>query len=77
MLRYFARRSDLFGLGVNRGDPPSSSGLKDQTTMETFYRLQLAQNIAITPSLQYITDPAMNPAEDSLTILGLRVRLTL
>jgi porin len=45
--------------------------------MELFYRLQFSQNLAVTPSLQYISDPALNPAEDSLTIFGLRLRLTL
>jgi porin len=77
MIRYFSSRSDLLGLAVNWGEPPSGSGLNDQTTTELFYRLQLAQNLALTPSLQYITDPALNPTEDSLTIFGLRLRLTL
>jgi len=76
-LHYFSTRSDLFGLAFNWGDPPAGSGLNDQSTTELFYRLQFAQNLAITPSLQYITDPALNPAEDSLSIFGLRVRLTL
>jgi porin len=77
MLHYISSRSDLLGLATNWGDPPSGSGLNDQTTTELFYRLQLAQNLAITPSLQFVTDPALNPAEDSLTIFGLRLRLTL
>lgn len=77
MLHYFANRSDLLGLATNWGEPPGGSGLSDQWTTELFYRLQLAQNLAITPSLQYITDPGLNPSEDSLTIFGLRLRLTL
>jgi len=77
MLYYLASRSDQVGLAVNWGDPPSSSGLNEQWTTELFYRLQLVQNMAITPSLQFVTDPALNPAEDSLFIFGLRLRLTL
>jgi porin len=76
MLHYFAGRSDLLGLAVNWGDL-SDGSLNDQTTTELFYRLQLAQNLALTPSLQYITDPALNPDEDKIWILGLRIRLTL
>jgi porin len=77
MLHYFAGRSDLLGLATNWGDPPNGSGLNDQTTTELFYRLQLAQNLAITPSLQLVTDPALNPNEDDIWIFSLRARLTL
>lgn len=77
MLHYFAQRSDLFGLAFNWGEAPDGSGIEDQTTTEIFYRLQLAQNLAITPSVQYITDPGLNPDEDAVTIFGLRLRLTL
>ena len=77
LLHHFAKRTDLFGLAVNWGDPPKDSGLDAQTTTEVFYRLQLAQNLAVTPSFQYIADPGLNPGEDSITILGLRLRLTL
>ncbi len=77
MIRYFTSRSDKLGLAINWGEPPEDSGLNEQWTMEIFYRLQFSQNLAVTPSLQYISDPALNPAEDSLTIFGLRLRLTL
>lgn len=75
-LRRFAYRSDLVGLAANWGAPADSS-LRDQYTGELFYRLQLAQNLAITPSLQLVVDPALNPDEDEVWIGGLRVRLTL
>jgi porin len=76
-LRYFGKRSDLLGIAINWGEAPNGSGIADQTTTEIFYRLQLAQNLAITPSVQYIRDPGLNPDEDSLTIIGLRLRWTL
>ncbi len=31
----------------------------------------------MTPSLQFIQDPALNPGEDSITILGFRARISL
>ena len=77
MLYYLANRSDLIGLALNWGDPPSGSGLQEQTTTELFYRLQFAQNLAITPSVQHVNDPALNPAEDYIVIFGLRLRVTL
>jgi len=69
-------RTDELGFAVNWGNPATDS-LDDQITSELFYKLQLAQNIAITPSVQYLIDPALNPEEDSLTIIGLRFRFTL
>ena len=69
-------RSDILGLGLNWGDP-ANEALREQTTTEFFYRFQLAQNFAITPSIQWLVDPTLNPNEDSIRILGLRMRLSL
>ncbi len=74
MIYYFASRSDLVGLGVNWGKP-SDDSLDDQVSDELFYRLQLAQNLAITPSVQLIINPALNPDENVIAVFGLRLRL--
>ena len=71
---YFKESKDLIGFGLNWGRPPHS-GLDDQYTAELFYRLQLTQNLAITPDVQLIVDPALNPDEDSIWVFGLRGRL--
>ncbi len=71
---------DLLGIGLNWGEPNEDTlgpGLKDQITVELFYRFQLAEQFALTPDIQYIQDPALNPNEDSLWIFGLRARLAL
>jgi len=73
---HVARRSDLAGVGMNWGNP-ADSNLDDQVSAELFYRLQLAQNLAITPSLQVAIDPALNPDEDEIWFGGIRARLTL
>ena len=73
---YMSDSRDLLGFGVNWGKPPES-GLDDQYTAEIFYRLQLAQNLAITPDLQLIIDPALNPDENTIWVFGLRARLAL
>ena len=72
-LRY---RSDLLGIGFNWGDPPDDS-LPEQKTLEAFWNIQFAQNLALTPSFQSLLDPANNPDEDQLRVFGLRLRTTL
>ena len=76
---YIVERSDLLGLGLSWGRPNEADfgPGDDQFVTEVFYRLQLSQNFAITPDLQYINSPALNPDEDSIWILGLRARLAL
>ena len=72
--------SDLFGVGLNWGEPNEtsfSSSLDDQYTLEAFYRFQLTQQIAVTPSIEYLKNPALNPEEDSIWVFGLRARLAL
>jgi len=70
------KHSDLLGLGVNLGDP-SNEALREQTTTEFFYRWQVAQNFAVTPSVQWLIDPAFNTNEDDIWIVGFRARFTL
>jgi porin len=72
--------ADLLGVGLNWGEPNESSfgpGLDDQYTAEVFYRIPVTQQIAITPSIEYLKDPALNPEHDSIWIAGVRVRLAL
>ena len=76
VLRKFRRNADLLGLAINWGDPPDDS-LRSQTTGELFYRLQFAQNFAITPSIQLLKNPALNPVEDTVWVWSLRFRLTM
>jgi porin len=67
---------DVIGWAVNYSEPVNEQ-LRDQTTMETFLRIQLTQNIAITPSFQLLINPALNPQQDHIQIYGLRFRMTL
>ena len=72
--------SDLIGVGLNWGQPNESSfgpGLDDQYTAEAFYRFQLTQQLAVTPSVEYIKNPALNPEDDSIWVIGVRARLAL
>mgnify|MGYP001822823376 FL=1 len=72
--------ADLLGVGLNWGEPNESSfgpGLDDQYTAEVFYRIPVTQQFAITPSIEYIKDPALNPEYDSIWVAGVRARLAL
>jgi porin len=71
---YDPEERDLVGLGLNWGRP---SGTKDsQYIGELFYRLQLSQNLQLTPSIQLVVNPANNPDENVIGVFGLRARLT-
>ena len=75
-IHYIKKRSDLLGLAVNWSDP-ADDALEDQTVGELFYRLQFAQNLALTPAVQFVQDPALNDDEDQIVITSVRARLTL
>jgi porin len=49
--------------------------LDDQYAAEVYFRWQVADEIAITPSMQFLIDPALNPDEDTLWVAGVRARL--
>ena len=68
---------DLLGVGFNWGEPNESfgAGLDDQYSVELFYRWQLTRELAITPDLQLLINPALNPDQESIWVFGLRARL--
>ena len=65
----------MIGAGLNWGKP--NGGGRDQYTSELFWRYQLTKEVTLTPSLQYIRNPALNPTENNLLAFGLRVRVAL
>jgi porin len=68
---------NLLGFGLNWGEPNEDTwgaGLRDQYIAEIFYRWQLSKGIAITPDLQYLINPALDPEAVSVWVFGLRVR---
>ncbi|WP_226702154.1 carbohydrate porin [Microbulbifer elongatus] len=66
--------SDLFGIGIGWARPENDI-LRSQTTAEIFYRFHLTPQFAITPAIQVIKDPSLNPSESTLWTGGLRLRL--
>jgi len=67
--------SDLFGFGVG-STRPTNRNLREQVVAEVFYRYQVTPSFAITPDIQVIFNPSLNPGVDTLTTLGLRMRVT-
>ena len=67
---------DVLGFGFNWGRP-SDETLRDEYNYELFYRLQLIPHLALTPSVQFIYNPAKNPDAESAWVFGLRLRVPL
>lgn len=68
----------LTGVGLNWSRPNSDTfgpGLDDQQALEVFSRWQPVDGFEVTPSVQVIHQPALNPTEDFIALLGLRLRL--
>lgn len=68
----------LTGVGLNWSRPSSDTfgvDLDDQQTLEVFSRWQLTEGVEVTPSLQVIRNPALNPDKDTSALFGLRVRM--
>ena len=67
-------RTDQLGIGAWWQDL-SHRDLHDQSGMEVFYRWDVIPNLAITPSIQLLNDPALNPDVNGIVVLGLRGRI--
>jgi porin len=72
--------SDLFGLGLGWVRPNAelvpAPFQREQVNAEAFYRFHLTPNLAITPDLQAIWNPSLDPGVDMLWVAGLRARVT-
>jgi porin len=67
--------SDLLGVGGGWAQPANPI-LRDQYILEAFYRFQVTSQFAITPDVQWILHPALDPSTDSMWVASLRARLT-
>jgi porin len=73
--RPFQQYSDLVGVAAGWAEP-ANHALRDQYVAEGFYRFQLTSQIALTPDLQWILHPTLNPNVGSLWVGSLRARIT-
>ncbi len=65
-------KHNKLGIGLNWGEVPGAS---DQFTAEVFYLIKPLAWLEISPDIQWVANPALNPGEDSLFIFGLRGRV--
>lgn len=70
---YYGRNTDLAGLAMNWAEASGIPG--SQTTLEAFYRFSVSPGLQITPSIQFVDDPLLDPNQSSITVLGLRARV--
>ena len=77
---YPGKKGDVLGVGLNWSRPDEDvfgPGLDGQYTAEIYYRFQVMKVLTVTPDVQLIIDPALNPQESSIWVFGLRARLAL
>lgn len=70
--------SNNLGAAINWADvveDASNPSPKDQITLEVFYLVKAVPFFEITPDIQIIKNPALNPEKNQTLILGLRGRL--
>lgn len=72
-LGWYRRNTDLAGIGLNWAEAKDID--ETQFTTEVFYRFNISPDFQITPSIQFISNPLLDPGSDDLTILGLRARI--
>lgn len=70
-----SKARDVLGIGIAWGEP-TNGALQEQVTSEIYYRWQMLDNFAITPSIQVITNPIAYPGKKTVSIVGLRMRAT-
>lgn len=72
------RSDDLFGAAATWARPPEDEDGRDQATIETFYRVQLTDNLQLTPALHLTFRPSYNPDRDIVWVASVvRIRFTL
>ena len=68
--------NDWFGVGMIWNDP-SDGNRRDDYGLELFWRLQLTEDIQVTPDLQLYFDPSMNATRNIEAAFGLRIGIFL
>ena len=71
--------SHQLGVGLNWGSPNSDTfgvDLDDQWISEVYFRIQLTENLRMSPNLQIVVNPALNPDKNAVALFGLRGQMT-
>lgn len=71
---------NTLGIGLNWNKPNEAvfgGGLKDQYLSEIFYKWQVTHHSELTPSIQLLGNPALNPNKSFSAVFALRARVFL
>jgi porin len=74
---YRTNRGDVLGIAGHWGKPNEDTygtDLQDQYVGEVYFRWKLGDHFEVTPNLQLLIDPALNPGDDRIWIFGLRAK---
>jgi porin len=74
------RFDQVWTMGIGWSKPSETTygpGLDEETVFETSYKLQLSKNFSLTPDVQLILNPANDPTESSVWVVGVRALLTM
>lgn len=66
---------DILGVSASWAEP-NIPDAEDQFTGEVFYRFVITEHLELTPDLQIIFNPTLNPSESVMAYFGARVRMT-
>jgi len=70
-------RGNVLGFAGHWGRPNGSTygaDLDDQYVGEVYFRWKIGKHLEATPNLQLIVNPALNPSQDEIWVVGLRVK---
>lgn len=70
----FGQSDDVIGLAGSKVKLADST-LRDESSFEAFYRIQVTPNLSITPDVQIIWNPAYTTAYDRVVVWSLRARI--
>ena len=70
----FGSSNGIVGAALAWGQPEDRS-LRNQYVAELFYRIQLTQFVQLTPDVQLIAEPSRNRDNETIGVLGLRLRI--
>jgi porin len=65
-------KGDLLGIGFSWDSP--SNRVRDEYSVELFYRLQLTTHVQLTPSVDFIFNPSEKEDSGALAVFGFRFR---
>ena len=74
------RNNEIWSIGAGWAKPSEMThgpGLDNEFVIETSYKFELANNLSLTPDIQLLLNPANNPTESSVWVLGLRMIVVL